>query len=138
MKGKEVTLEVPVGKGKRRHNVRLTIRFKHDFETVSQAEIQLLLPLMKEVLLEMQEAGELVVADERRRDAPIIPSEADFEALEVEKLALEVFGDKGKVHAWLSTHNMALGTTPALMLRTAAGRHEVKKVLTAIVNGGTT
>ncbi len=59
-----------------------------------------------------------------------------MEYVDVEELAIEVFGDKEKAQAWLSAHNLALGAAPASMLGTEAGRDDVRKVLVAIATGG--
>ncbi len=58
------------------------------------------------------------------------------EYIDVEELAIEVFRDKEKAQAWLSAHNLVLGTSPASMLGTEAGRNEVRKLLVAIATGG--
>ncbi len=59
-----------------------------------------------------------------------------MEYIDVEELAVEVFQDKGKAHAWLAAHNLVLGAAPASMLGAEAGRNEVRKVLVAIATGG--
>ncbi len=56
--------------------------------------------------------------------------------IDIEELALKVFGNKGKAHAWLSSYHLTLGATPAAMLGTEEGRDEVRKMLVAIAAGG--
>jgi uncharacterized protein (DUF2384 family) len=50
--------------------------------------------------------------------------------------AERVFGDAEKAREWLNRKNLALGSTPLVMLATETGTNEVRKVLNAIAYGG--
>lgn len=50
--------------------------------------------------------------------------------------AERVFGNAEKARNWLNRENLALGSTPLVMLATEACTNEVRKVLNAIAYGG--
>ena len=51
-------------------------------------------------------------------------------------MATKVFGTEDKARLWLTTYNLALGTTPESLMTTDRGADEVKKVLTSVARGG--
>lgn len=60
----------------------------------------------------------------------------DYERMEIESEAEEVFGSAELAKAWLTQENAELGTTPLVMLESEGGAKEVRKVLSSISHGG--
>lgn len=63
-------------------------------------------------------------------------SKSQLRLAEIKFLAIEVFGTESKANHWLNSANLSLGDIPITLAKSEYGAVEVKRVLSAIANGG--